>query len=87
MCGRYSVLTEDEIIEVRGIIKSIAMKLVRDEIENCDDQRKEIAPTNRAPIVTSNGNCRLRRSPIWSLIARVNHVLNLEIRTLKVASS
>jgi len=56
MCGRYSVLTEDEVIEVREIIKSIALKLARDDFEHYEAPRQETAPTNRAPVITSNGN-------------------------------
>lgn len=55
MCGRYSVLTEDEIIEVRGIIKSVALTLARDEFDHYEAERQETAPTDLAPIITSNG--------------------------------
>jgi putative SOS response-associated peptidase YedK len=56
MCGRYTVLTEDEIIEVREIIKTVALRLARDEIDSYDDTRVEVAPTNHAPVVTSDGD-------------------------------
>ena len=58
MCGRYTVLTEDEIIEVRSIIKEISLKLARDELDGNEEIRglPEIAPTNRSPVVTSNGS-------------------------------
>ena len=56
MCGRYSVLTEDEIIEVRGIIKSVALTLARDEFDHYEAERRETAPTDLAPIVAGNGH-------------------------------
>ena len=55
VCGRYSPLTEDEIIEVRSIIREVSLKLARDEFENYEETISEIAPTNHAPVVTSNG--------------------------------
>ena len=54
MCGRYSVLTEDEIIEVRSIIREVSLKLARDELDGYTEVLAEIAPTNKAPIVTSD---------------------------------
>ena len=58
MCGRYTVLTEDEIIEVRSIIREISLKLVRDELEGNEETGTlmEVAPTNRSPVVTSDGS-------------------------------
>ena len=55
MCGRYSVLTEDEIIEVRQVLKDVSLALARDELENYDNQKKETAPTDMSPVVTSGG--------------------------------
>ena len=55
MCGRYSALTEDEIIQVRGIIKNISLILARDEFDHYEAGRQETAPTDLAPIVLSNG--------------------------------
>ena len=48
MCGRYTVLTEDEIIEVRSIIREIFLKLVRDELDDIEEMGTlpEVAPTN-----------------------------------------
>lgn len=56
MCGRYTPLTEDEIIGMRSIIKDISLILSRDELDNYVEKRQEIAPTNRVPIVTCNGS-------------------------------
>ena len=53
MCGRYTVLTEDEIIRIRNILRQISLGLTRDEI-GADDtgDRKEVFPTNTAPVIT-----------------------------------
>jgi putative SOS response-associated peptidase YedK len=56
MCGRYTVLTEDEIIEVRSIIKEVSLRLARDDFQEYKAEQHEVAPTNKAPIVTSNGS-------------------------------
>jgi len=56
MCGRYTPLTEDEIINVRQIIQEVSLRLARDEFENYKNNRGEIAPTDKTPVVTSNGS-------------------------------
>jgi putative SOS response-associated peptidase YedK len=53
MCGRYSVLTEDEIIEVRRIIQEVSLSLVKD-MANYAPPRAEIRPTDSAPVITRN---------------------------------
>ena len=53
MCGRYSVLTEDEIVEVRQIIKDISLKLAKDNLGDFEGNFGEIAPTNAAPVITA----------------------------------
>ena len=55
MCGRYTPLTENEIIKVRSIIKDVAMDLSREEFCTCDESYNEVVPTNRVLIVTSSG--------------------------------
>lgn len=57
MCGRYSVLSEDDVIAVREIIKEVSLKLARDELgDYTTEERTEVFPTNHAPVVTSNGD-------------------------------
>lgn len=51
MCGRYTVLTEDEIIEIREILKGISMRIVKDEFANYDEQGGEVYPTNSPPVL------------------------------------
>ena len=55
MCGRYSVLTEDEIIKVRSIIREVSLRLAKDEFLNYEETLREVLPTNHAPVITSNG--------------------------------
>ena len=55
MCGRYTPLTEDEIVEVRDIIQSISLKLAKDELAGYETTFAEVAPTNRSPVVISDG--------------------------------
>ena len=56
MCGRYSALTEEEIIEARSIIREVSLRLVRDEFENYEKFMAEIAPKNLAQVFTNNRN-------------------------------
>jgi len=41
MCGRYSALTEDEIIEIREILRNLTLGLAVDEFENAGDSSRE----------------------------------------------
>jgi len=54
MCGRYSPLAEEEIIEVRTIFEGIPLMIERDEIGSRAEILREVAPTNRVPIITSD---------------------------------
>ena len=51
MCGRYTVLTEDEVIKIREILKDLSMKLVRDDFLDYTKQGNEVFPTNMAPLI------------------------------------
>jgi len=51
MCGRYTVLTEYEIIEIREILKDLSLRIVRDEFEQYDEEPGEVRPTNSAPVL------------------------------------
>ena len=54
MCGRYSVLTEDEIIEIRSILHDISLHMVRDELEHYESRPGEVRPMDQAPIIAMN---------------------------------
>lgn len=56
MCGRYSVLTEDEIIEIREIIKELSLRIVKDEFEQYDKESGEICPTDQAPVIIKDND-------------------------------
>lgn len=56
MCGRYTVLTDDEIIEVREIMQEVSLCIVHENLDILDDAGDAVYPTNRAPVITSPGN-------------------------------
>ena len=58
MCGRYSVLTEKEIIEVRKILKEwLTLKVNRDSFEFYEKPPwDEVVPTGAAPVVIQDGD-------------------------------
>lgn len=55
MCGRYTVLTEDEIIEIREILQSISLRIVKDDLDEYEATAYEVFPTNSAPVLTRQG--------------------------------
>ena len=65
MCGRYTVLTEDEIIEIREILKNLSMRIVRDDFENYDEELGELFPTNHAPVITKKDSGIAFESAKW----------------------
>lgn len=65
MCGRYTVLTEDEIVEIREILKTLSLRIVRDDFEEYDEPPGEVFPTNHAPIVSMNRDGVALESVKW----------------------
>jgi putative SOS response-associated peptidase YedK len=55
MCGRYSVLTEEEIIEIREIIREWSLRIVKDDFTEYDRPPGEVRPTNSAPVILVQG--------------------------------
>lgn len=55
MCGRYTVLTEDEIIEIREILKNMSLRIVKDELDFNSDQGVEVFPADKSPVLTKCG--------------------------------
>ena len=51
MCARYTVYTEEEIVELRQIIAEVERKIFQGQTVATD----EIRPTNIAPVVTGDG--------------------------------
>jgi putative SOS response-associated peptidase YedK len=54
MCGRYTVLTEDEIIEIREILQDLSLRIVKDEFLEYDEKAGEICPSDHAPVIIKN---------------------------------
>ncbi|MCL1883315.1 MAG: SOS response-associated peptidase [Defluviitaleaceae bacterium] len=52
MCGRYSPLSEDEIVEIREIIREVSLRLAHDDFEDYVRPDSEVFPTNHAPVLT-----------------------------------
>ena len=65
MCGRYTVLTEDEIIEIREIIQNLSLRIIRDDFENYDEKPGEICPSDHAPVITRNDEGIAFESAKW----------------------
>lgn len=65
MCGRYTVLTEDEIIEIREILKDLSLRIVRDDFEEYDVKPGEVFPTNYSPVITKNNDGIAFESVKW----------------------
>ncbi|HCA28943.1 MAG TPA: hypothetical protein DEP23_04935, partial [Ruminococcaceae bacterium] len=69
--GRYTVLTEDEIIEIREILKKLSLRIVRDDFEEYDEANAaygdggEVFPTNHAPVITKNNDGIAFESVKW----------------------
>jgi len=60
MCGRYSVLTEDEIIEIREVIRDVSLRIASDSWESDSfdfaSPNTEVFPTDHAPVITGQGH-------------------------------
>ena len=52
MCGRYAINTEDEIIEIREILKEISKRITEDKFKNYDKFGSDAYPGVTAPIIT-----------------------------------
>ena len=65
MCGRYTANTEDEVIEIRGILNALSMRLSSDISDGmlaayAGLYGKEIYPSENAPVVTCDGILRYK---------------------------
>ncbi len=58
MCGRYVVLTEEEMIEIREIIEEVTQKY--GDAAASAMSTGEIYPTNIAPVITADGPVLMR---------------------------
>jgi len=55
MCGRYSPLTEAELIEVREIIREVSLRIANDDFLDYSRPPSEMFPTDHAPVITGHG--------------------------------
>jgi len=56
MCGRYSVLTEGEIVEIREAIQSASLQIAKDDFTGDYVKRgDEVRPTDHAPVIIWQG--------------------------------
>ncbi|MCL2604821.1 MAG: SOS response-associated peptidase [Defluviitaleaceae bacterium] len=55
MCGRYSALTEEEIIEIREVIREVSLRIAKDDFENYTAPATEVYPTHDAPVIVGGG--------------------------------
>ena len=65
MCGRYTVLTEDEIIEIREILKDLSLRIARDDFAAYAEEPGEVFPGDTAPVITRNGDGLVFESVKW----------------------
>lgn len=56
MCGRYTVFTEDEIIEIREIIKDISIRIANEELAVLG---KDAYPNAQVPVITKDKELKL----------------------------
>lgn len=56
MCGRYTVFTEDEIIEIREIIKDISIRIANEELGVLG---KDAFPGAQVPVITKDKELKL----------------------------
>ena len=55
ICGRYSCLTESDIIEIREVIKDISLRIHHDDFDNRPNKDGEVRPTDKAPVIIHQG--------------------------------
>jgi len=58
-------LTEDEIIEIREILKKLSLSLSKDEFLEYDEKGGEVFPTDTAPVITQNDTGIAFESAKW----------------------
>ena len=51
MCGRYTPITENEIVAVRAIIRDISIQLSKAQLDDYGGISHEVAPTDQSPVI------------------------------------
>ena len=49
------MLSEDEIIEIREIIREVSLRISNDNFDNYSPSTEEVFPTNNAPVILAGG--------------------------------
>ena len=55
MCGRYSSLTKDEIIEICNIIEGLSLQILHNDFKIESSHSGEVRPTDNAPVIIHRG--------------------------------
>lgn len=61
ICGRYTIFTEEEIVEIRTIIDEVSRKFGDADVISTG----EIFPSNTAPVLTTENNRLTPRPAVW----------------------
>lgn len=89
MCGRYTVLTGDEIVEIREILKNLSLHIVRDEFLEYNEENGEICPTDFAPVITKSEKGFCFESLRWGF-KKWNEsgvIINARCETIKIKTT
>ncbi len=89
MCGRYTVLTEDEIIEIREILKNLSLRIVRDDFLEYNEENGEIYPTDFAPVITKSEKGLFFENLKWGFKKWNGSgvIINARCETIKIKST
>ena len=55
ICGRYSCLTEQNIIEIRAVMNDISLHILHDDFDIRPGKDGEVRPTGTAPVIVLQG--------------------------------
>lgn len=89
MCGRYTVLTEDEIIEIREMLKAMSIELVKDSIQFPKPEKKEVYPTDISPVIMNTEKGLTFESIKWGFrqFSGSGVIINARCETLRIRST
>lgn len=76
ICARYTVFTEEEIIEIRSIIAEVSRKFGDGAVKT-----GEIYPTDTAPVLTLNNNLLSPRPVSWGFPKHDGHGVIINARS------
>ncbi|MCL2363101.1 MAG: SOS response-associated peptidase [Defluviitaleaceae bacterium] len=88
MCGRYSALTEEEIIEIREVIREVSLRLANDDWQL--PTPGDVYPTHNAPVITGGTNATINLETLrWGFKKWDGKgvIINARSETLKTKST